>query len=187
MIDTFNWVKDVYLKAYNNAFEWKPLYPNNIISNGLAGIYTDMFFERHGSYTYVKFTIEYVSRCDDAGIIHSEEGTKYFVLHELVLNNVEKKFNIPEPLAHIGGCRDDNSMIVDNYGRYKYVFDDEHTAKRRVADELCNLVVPYVFFLDDSKRQELAGLLGDLKKDTKSPITNLFDAGISMFKTLDSL
>ena len=50
MSDLVNWMKNIYIEAKTNDFEWKPIYPNNMIQNGIVGSYTDMFFEKDKGY-----------------------------------------------------------------------------------------------------------------------------------------
>ena len=57
MKDLLKWMKEVYVQAKENNFEWKKIYPNNMVQNGIEGIYTDMFFEVDGKYRYVKYSI----------------------------------------------------------------------------------------------------------------------------------
>lgn len=121
--------------------------------NGVEGIYTDMFFKMDNKYKYVKYSIEYMSRCDSDGISHPDEGIKYYVLHELVINDLDEKFEIPEPTGGIN-FNDDLACLVNNYGRFRYVFDDEETAKNVVKAELLHMIYPYTYMLNDEELNE---------------------------------
>jgi hypothetical protein len=77
MSDLLQWLMDVYTKAKSNDFEWKPVYPNNMISNGKCGIFTDMSFKSGNKFEYLKFTVQYMSSGDENGMSHPEEGEKW--------------------------------------------------------------------------------------------------------------
>lgn len=120
------WMMSVYSKAKSNNFEWHPLYLNNMPGNGVAGTYTDMYFVRDGHFQYVRFTIEYVARCDKNGISHPEEGVKYYVLHMVDLIDQD---------------------TADDYGIFRYVFDDKKTAKKVIVNELLQMIYPFTLIL----------------------------------------
>lgn len=144
------WLKEMYVKAYFNNFNWKKIYPNNMSNNPLSGIYTDMFFEREGKYMYLKYSIQYMSRCDKNGMSHPEEGVKYYVLHELRANDLDSIFQIPEPSkeADHKNCL---NKLVNNYGRFHHVFDDEETAKSVVSRALLGIIYPYLYLLNEEE------------------------------------
>ena len=158
MSELVSWMKEIYKKAQCGEFEWKKVYPNNMPCNRVTGIYTDMFLEKDGTYTYLKYTIEYHARCDKDGMSHPDEKTKYFVLHELRVRDLEEKFKIPEPSddswSWSGSNIDNLSNLVNNYGRFRYVFDDEETAKSVVGHELIMLIYPYTYILSDEEEKE---------------------------------
>lgn len=141
------WMKSIYTKVKENDFQWKPLYPNNMPSNPLAGIYLDMFFKEGDHFQYVKFTIEYKSRCDENGFSHPDEGVKYYVLHLLEENNLEEMFEIPEPSEEYHPFEHTNADVLNDYGRFRYVFDDEETAKKVVSNELLQKIYPATYIL----------------------------------------
>lgn len=144
-----DWMKEVYTKAEENDLQWKPIYANNMPSNGKSGIYTDMIFKKDGKYQYRKFSIEYVTRCDSCGISHPEEGIRYYVLHLLEINDLDNTFEIPEPSEDFVFFDDNsNACIVNEYGRFRYVFDDENTAKEVVCAKLKQMIYPYIYILD---------------------------------------
>ena len=153
MSDLVNWLKEVYDAAKSGKFEWKPVYPNNMICNGVEGLYTDMVFKDGNKYTYLKFTIEYGYRCDKEGLSHPEEGIKYYILHEFRLNDLEDIIEIPDP-ADDFDWDDKMANMVNNYGRFRYVFDDEETAKCVVANELLMIIYPYTYLLSKEDMEE---------------------------------
>ena len=148
------YLKELYIKAKNNDFEWKPIYPNNMLRNGVEGQYCDMFFEHNGTYEYIKYSIEYKSRCDEKGTSHPDEGVKYYVLHSLVISDLKEKFVIPEPTAAFVEHDDSLSLLVNDYGRFRYVFDDEETAKSVVSHEMLRMIYPYLSILDEEEENE---------------------------------
>lgn len=157
MSETLEWMKSIYTKAEENAFVWKPIYPNNMPCNGVDGIYTDMFFKEGSKYHYMKFSIEYCSRCDEEGLNHPEEGIKYYVLHELQLRDLDEPFVIPEPSNEEGVeflLGESRATLVNDYGRFRYVFDDEETAKNVVKNELKMMLYPYLHILDEDDLED---------------------------------
>lgn len=153
MSEIVAWLKNVYPKVKTNEFEWKNIYFNNMPCNGVTGIYTDMFFKEENEYTYIKYSIEYCSRCDKKGVSHPEEGIRYFVLHELKIDNLDEKFDIPEPSNTPPG---DGSAAyrVNSYGRFRYVFDDEETAKSVAVNELLMWIYSYTYILSEEELDE---------------------------------
>ena len=153
MSELLEWMKDVYIKAKSDDFVWKPIYPNNMPCNVVNGIYTDMFFERDGKYQYIKYSIQYQSRCDENGFSHPDEGTLYYILHVLELSDLEEKFEIPEPDDKIP-FHNELACLVNDYGRFRYAFSDEETAKKVASNELLHKIYPYGFILSESEAEE---------------------------------
>jgi hypothetical protein len=153
MSELLSMMKEVYIKAENNNFEWRPIYPNNMIQNGIEGIFTDMFFENNGKFRYIKFCIIYQSRCDRNGLSHPEEGTAFYILHVLIKDDLEEKFQIPEPGNHMD-WENPYANLVNNYGRFRYAFNDEETAKSVISHELLMMIYPYVYLLSDAEAEE---------------------------------
>lgn len=154
MSTLLEWMKAVYAKAKNYNLQWKPLYPNNMPCNGVAGSYTDMFLMEGERYNYVKFTIKYMYRCDEDGISHPEEGIRYYVLHMLEIRDLEVTFSIPEPSDDYKMTDKTNADIVNSYGRFRYVFDDEETARKVACSELLQIIYPFTHILSE---EEFAG------------------------------
>ena len=75
-------LKAYYTASKSNSFEWHDYYPNNMPDNGKEGSYTFFWFKKKDKFEFLKYTINYMSRCDEEGCSHPEEGTKYYVLHE---------------------------------------------------------------------------------------------------------
>lgn len=145
-------MKDTYIMARNMDLDWKPLYPNNMPLCGQRGIYTDINFRSDNGYQYIKFTIQYQPRCDAEGITHSEEGTKYYIFHSLVIDELEEKIEIPAPRDDMAPFENDNdSLIVNVYGQFKYAFEDEETAKSVACYELLHLIYPYSYILSEEE------------------------------------
>ena len=166
MSELVEWMKDIYLRARENRFEWKPVHPNNMSCNPVEGIYTDMNFKKDGKYRYLKYTISYESRCDEKGMSHPEEGTKYYVLHELRADDLEEKIVIPEPSDDFRPFKkNDPATIVNNYGRFRYVFDDEETAKKVVCSELVHMIYPYTYILGDEEGEKWNEFLNSFSED----------------------
>lgn len=153
MSDLVNWMKEVYLKGKNNDLEWKPVYPNNMPCNGVDGVYSEMNFLKEGKYQYVKFTVEYQARVDEEGFSWPSEGTKYYVLHELIINDLDEPLETPEPKDDFNFFEDDMGMI-NCYGAYRCVFDDEETAKKVAGNDLLHHIYPYTHILNEEEIEE---------------------------------
>lgn len=154
MSDLVNWMKEVYLKGKNNDLEWKPVYPNNMPCNGIEGIYSEMNFQKDGKYQYVKFTVEYQARVDEEGISWPSEGTKYYVLHELIINDSDVPIETPEPNDNYDILETENIGFINCYGDYRCVFDDEETAKKVAGHDLLQLIYPYTCILKEKEIEE---------------------------------
>lgn len=172
-------MKSVFTKAQENDFVWKPIYPNNMPCNGKCGIYTDMFFEDDGRFAYRKFSIEYVSRCDSCGISHPEEGVRYYALHLLEINDLEKTFEIPEPSDDYEPFDKGNANLVNDFGRFRYVFDDEQTAKKVVCWELKQMVYPYISILDEEEVAEWKRFVSELYGEIESVYKVVYNSAVS--------
>lgn len=153
MNNILEFMKEVYEKINNEGLEWKNVYPNNMPCNGVDGIYTEMFFKKNEKYEYIKYTIEYCSKCDKEGMSHPEEGVKYYVLHELKIHDLEEKFKIPEPTDKFD-YNNDLACFVNEYGRFRYVFDDEETAKCVAKKDLKMMLYLYSHLLTEEEIDE---------------------------------
>ena len=179
MSKLLEWMKEVFTKAENNDFLWKPIYENNMPCNGKSGIYTDMFFEKNGMYQYRKFSIEYVSRCDSVGISHPEEGIRYYVLHLLEIDDLDETFEIPEPSDDYDILEETNANLVNDYGRFRYVFDDEETAKSVVCNELKQMIYPFTYILDKEESLEWNRFISMLYGEEEPILKVVYNAAVS--------
>ena len=164
MSELLEWMKDIFKKAKNNDFIWKPIYPNNIPCNRLEGVYTDMFFKRKNKYQYIKYSIQYQSRCDKDGFSHHEEEPEFYILHELIIDNLEEKFEIPEPSKNTK-WDDPYANMVNNYGRFRYAFSDEETAKSVMAFQLVMMIYPFGYILSDNEQEEWESFVNEYDRE----------------------
>lgn len=151
-------LKRYYLAAKRKSFEWHDVFPNNMPQNGKEGIYTYFWFEKEDGWEFLKFTIQHCHRVDEKGLTHSEEPVKYYVLHEL-REKYPEHYKIPEPsndsrLLEAPSEGEFHPTIVNEYGRFRYVFDDEETAKKVVSSELLHILYPYLYILSDEDKSE---------------------------------
>lgn len=147
-------LKEIYIKAKDNKFIWKPLYPNNMPCNGVEGLYTDMFFKNGDKYDYIKFTIEYIYRCDEQCTIYPEEGIKGYALYSLKLNDLDSTFEIPEPSDKFDIMEDRLADMVNDYGDFNYVFGTEDIAKGAAVNTLLGIIFPYLYILNNEEAEE---------------------------------
>lgn len=157
MSELLDYLKEMYVMIKEDNFLWYNYYPNNMPCNRKEGIYTYFWIKRDDKYVFNKYTIQYMSRCDEDGLSHPEEGTKYYVVHELVINDLDEKLKIPAPddyfqVEKVEGYFSPN--IVNEFGRFRYVFDDEETAKKVLKSELLHAIYPHMFILSDKEGEE---------------------------------
>ncbi|MBR1555212.1 MAG: hypothetical protein IJ644_07465 [Oscillospiraceae bacterium] len=152
-------LKAYYTASKSNSFEWHDYYPNNMPDNGKEGSYTFFWFKKKDKFEFLKYTINYMSRCDEEGCSHPEEGTKYYVLHEF-RKEYDRILKIPEPSDDCFPLLEEppegefSSDIVNQFGRFRYVFDDEETARKVVSSELFQILYPYLYVLSEEEAQE---------------------------------
>lgn len=149
MSELSEYIKSLYATA-RRCFEWKPLYFNNNSSMDENGIYSDMNIPKGDKFTYIKFTIQYQSRCDENGLSHPKEGIKYYILHSLKIDDLTEPLIVPKP------CNTDNlqtssqistALTVNNFGRFRYAFDDVETAKKVAVKEDEQMIMPLLHCL----------------------------------------
>lgn len=149
-------LKQYYLAAKQKQFTWYDLYPNNMPCNGKEGVYTYFWFEREDGWQFLKYTIKYCYRVDEKGMTHSDEPVKYYVLHEYK-ETLPEQLKIPEPSDRMSLSKPPEGEfpqeIVNSYGRFRYVFDDEETPKKVVSTELLHILYPYLYILTDEERK----------------------------------
>ena len=151
MSELLEFLKPIYSTAIKNDFVWKPIHPNNMLENPISGVYTDFNFKDKDKYRYVKYSIQYQSMCDSNGLSHPELGTKYYILHEFqIISN--DPIIVPEPTGNFTFGAFDG--YINDYGRFRYAFDDEATAKSVACKELLQIIYPYTYILDPEELKE---------------------------------
>lgn len=149
-------LKQYYLTAKQKTFIWYDVHANNMPQNPKDGIYTYFWFEKEDGWEFLKFTVQHCHRVDEEGLTHSEEPVKYYVLHEF-REKYPERYKIPEldrdpPLSWNKSAGEFYPSIVNEYGRFRYVFDDEETAKKVVSRELLHILYPYLYILSEEDR-----------------------------------
>ncbi|MCM1164901.1 MAG: hypothetical protein NC299_04465 [Lachnospiraceae bacterium] len=159
-------LKQYYLAARQKTFTWYEVHPNNMPQNPVDGIYTYFWFKRKDGWEFLKYTIEYCHRVDEKGMTRVDEPVKYYVLHEF-RDTYPERLKIPEPnCAHFGGSKDPpvgefSPYIVNTYGRFRYVFDDEETAKKVVSSELLHIIYPLLHMITEEEGEEWNKFVGE--------------------------
>lgn len=144
MSDLSEYIKSLYTIA-RRGFEWKPLYFNNNSSMDENGIYSDMNIPKGDKFTYIKFTIQYQSRCDKNGFSHPKEGIRFYILHSLKIDDLTEPLIVPKPCnAEVSQTSSQVSaaLSVNNFGRFRYVFDDVETAQKVAIKEIEQMITP---------------------------------------------
>jgi hypothetical protein len=91
----------------------------------------------------------------------------YYILHALVINDLEEKFEIPEPDNHFE-WEDTYANLVNDYGRFRYAFSDEETAKSVVSHELLGMIYPYGYLLSDAEAEEWNQFIENISEEDKN-------------------
>lgn len=166
MSELTEYIKSLYATA-RRCFEWKPLYFNNNSSMDENGIYSDINIPKGDKFTYIKFTIQYQSRCDENGLSHPKEGIKYYILHLLKIDDLAEPLIVPKP-CNTGNIQTDSqisaALTVNNFGRFRYAFDDVETAKKVAVKEVEQLITPFLHCLTNED-------YSDVKEFIKNTIT----------------
>ncbi|SJZ74917.1 hypothetical protein [Eubacterium coprostanoligenes] len=109
-----------------------------------------MNIPKGNKFTYIKFTIQYQSRCDENGLSHPKEDIKYYILHLLKIDDLTEPLIVPKP-CNTGNIQTDSqisaALTVNNFGRFRYAFDDVETAKKVAVKEVEQLITPLLHCL----------------------------------------
>ena len=148
-------LKKFYTAAQQQNFHWRPLYPNNMPCNGQWGIFMDINLkdEESDRYHYCRYTIQYQPRCDANGISHPEEGTAFYLLYRFMLHNLPEPFIIPAPSDDYD-CESNHIYSVNDFGEFRYAFDDEEIAKQVVSADIKQRIYPYLHILSQEELDE---------------------------------
>lgn len=151
MNNLVQFMKQLYILSETKEYDWKPVYLNNFVSNGIVGIYFDINLKTgENKYCYLKYTIQYQWRCDENGISHPYEGTDLYILHEYRKDDLSIPIVIPDP----SDDKKSYSDVVNRFGRFRYAFHDEKTAKSVISNELKHIIYPYLYILNDTEKDE---------------------------------
>lgn len=136
MSDLSEYIKSLYTIA-RRGFEWKPLYFNNN------------------------------SSMDENGFSCHKEGIKYYILHLLKIDDLTEPLIVPKP-CNTGNIQTDSqnsaALTVNNFGRFRYAFDDVETAKKVAVKEVEQLITPFLHCLTNED-------YSDVKEFIKNTIT----------------
>ena len=157
MSELVDYLKEICLVALGFKDDWIPIYPNDMPCNGLEGHYKYVNIKKGDIYLFIKYTIAFHYRCDSKGVSHHEEGVKYYVLHELRIDNLSQPIKIPEAINNHEICSGND--IVNDYGRFRYVFGDLDTAKSVVKHSLLTCIYPFLHVLSDDELEEWRAFL----------------------------
>lgn len=159
MSELLDTLKSYYETAMKGNFEWRGLYPNNMIQNGKEGVYTCFWFKKGDKYELVKYTVKYEYKIDEKWCCYPDEGVKYYLLYEY-RNEFDRKYLLQEPTTESSiflekapdGYLD--QCFCNNYGRFCHVYDDEHTAKSAAKYGLLHIIYPMTYVLSDDECEE---------------------------------
>ena len=150
-------IEEVY-KMSGNEFVWKPLYPNNMINNGIEGYYClALRKDKDGKVSGRKYTILFQNEEREAGtgFVDSEKINAY-ILFEKSYWNVVGPLEYPEPCEYTpndlwhSSENTFSSSDMNDYGTFIYAYKDLETAKKRALGQY-KAIYGYVasHFLED--------------------------------------
>lgn len=150
-------IEEVY-KMSGDEFVWKPLYPNNMINNGIEGYYClALRKDKDGKVSGRKYTILFQNEEMEAGtgFVDSEKINAYILFEKIYWNIVgpleypEATDSEPKDLWHNNGNTFSSSDMND-YGTFIYAYRDFETAKKRALGQY-KMLYGYVasYFLED--------------------------------------
>ena len=150
------------------SMQWYDYYPNNNTRCGKAGIYTFFWLPNGKEWEFVKYTVKYQYPVDKDGRIHSEDEVKYYILFEYRSKYAAKK-NIPAPDTNHNPMAKETDTelspyIVNDMGRFCFVFSDEETAKEMVSTELKHIIYPYLSILSEEEGVEWNRFVDEMEK-----------------------
>lgn len=135
-------IKKVYETTVNDLI-WKPIYPNNILGNGLAGFYCLVVKQdKNGEYSGRKYSIifQHEEVEEGTGYINPEKINGY-ILFEKSYGKIVGSLDYPNPSldspndlwnSHGNTL---SSGDINSYGSFVYAYKDLETAKKRALSQ----------------------------------------------------
>ena len=120
-----------------NDLVWKPLYPNNIKSNGIAGEYCFLWVRnREGKYSGRKYTILFQEKEDENGCTRRGEH-EFFILFENMYNELDEPLEYPPPSEDsISNLFDFlEKYDINTYGTFVRAYTDADFARKRALKQ----------------------------------------------------
>jgi len=154
-------------KAYAVELEdmtWKPIYPNNIKGNGVAGYYCLMLHkDENGKVSGRKYCIIFQHEEEEigTGLINPNKIEQY-ILFEKSYRKIEGHLDYPKPIEYGEPNdiwnRDGNtlcSLDMNDYGSFVYAYKNIEDAKKRALNQY-KAIYGYVlsYFIGDDKNEK---------------------------------
>ena len=151
-----NRLKELYTMIKDHSLQWHDYFPNNMPCNGKSGIYT-YFFLHDDNITFIKYTIEYQHPMTSSFVELNDKPIKYYILHQYKDDNLSNELLIPEPNNNYTMDVKDGYFspdIVNNFGKFLAVFDDEAIAKESIYANMNMIIYFYLYFLNEKQLDE---------------------------------
>ena len=121
-----------------DLMEWKPIYPNNMLPNGIDGYYCLVLCQnKNGTYSGRKYSIvfQHEERESGTGFINKEKVDRY-VLFEKIYTEIIGPLEYPEPTDEAPELFKEcintlNAYDVNDYGGFVYAYETIEMAKKR--------------------------------------------------------
>lgn len=147
---------DNYRKARDlKSLDWKPYYPNNVPSNGLAGCYA--IVNDGDGRSARKFTILFQRREDEKGFTHEGEEPELYIL--LVKTYTEPKEDYREPSEEFKMSELED---INDFGSFVRAYDSIKKAKAAALTQYKAIYMYCMSFMLSNEEKEI------LMKEQKS-------------------
>lgn len=143
-----------------DEMEWFPLYPNNMICNGIIGQYC-LLFHRHntGVISARKYTILYQHEEMEPASGHiNPNSITHYILFEKAYYDVNGALYYPSPSerswfeSEYDREHTFNAYDVNSYGSFVYAYSDIATAKQRAVTQYSHIYGYVLPHLDESQQ-----------------------------------
>lgn len=117
--------------------EWKFLYPNNIESNGVDGLYSFLWIRNEdGTYSGRKYTILFQRKEDENGCVKREE-IEFFILFEKLYTGLDKPIEYPALSETSIWASEEpfDYLDINSYGSFVRAFTGLENAQKRALKQ----------------------------------------------------
>lgn len=156
-------IKKTVEHAYDIKSEdlvWKPIYPNNLIDNGIIGYYALLLIHHNnGRVNGRKYSIIFQRKEEEKGTGRITKEIECYILFEKVLGEIKGPLDYPDPRKSDPGCLWNTDITlhdggVNDYGRFVWAYWNIEDAKKRALVQfraIYGYVLSHLIPPDDSQ------------------------------------